>query len=205
MPVSLQQTSTVVLGAWNPAILHPTWLSKHRIVRELPVAVPIGFHTLLRRRRFSLDGFDWEVDQTRLAITSTAGSNSGECAAKVLKILCHTPVEGIGHNFVYRSSARDWPERYLPRLGDMRVGKRSSRRVFEQAQWVGHRNLDDSTRLQILVSQEADGGVVAAFNFHRNVSEAPEAHKFAKKWRADRDISAKLLRSTFKVRYSCPK
>jgi len=204
MPLELDLTSVVVLGAWNPAIINPAWLGRYKIVEEVPESLAMEFYTGGRRFRFSLGELDWRVDDSRLEIVSRDGRDCGSCAARILDLLPHTPIEAVGANFAFRCPREEWPADLLPRLGDVGPPGESEAGDLQQVEWVGTYALSEEGRLQVRVAARSADGIVAAFNVHRNVADAEQAAKVAGAWAKDRDIVLDQLKSLFGLDYSWP-
>ncbi len=88
---------------------------------------------------FTIGALEWEVDYRRLMVSSPSiyikeKETCGDKAAKVMKLLCHTPVEAVGHNFHFSCDLKDWTENALPQLGSRSVRDFPDARQFR---WIG--------------------------------------------------------------------
>lgn len=108
------ETSLVVAGAWNPAIVTPEWILKYGLKKDLQeenrvqVFVPAGAGLIFEMPRFSFSGLIVTVRPDALVIapkeTTQAQFEQIEVlAANTVQELTHTPISGIGHNFEFRS------------------------------------------------------------------------------------------------------
>jgi len=200
MSIELDLTSTVVLGAWNPAIVNPQWLLRQEIVKTIPTDVEFGFQPLRRAIRFPLADMTWEVNDSRLAVICKSMKNCGTYAAKVLADLSHTPVQAIGTNFVFKGETRDWPKSIV-QAGKLRVAEPYSATRISQVSWEEVADLDEDTALKLTTTTDMTN-VVVSFNFHRNCDDAAKARKFARRWRKDREVVLDILARKFKVELS---
>lgn len=108
-----EETTLVLAGAWNPAILTPPWVLQHGLGKALDgtnryqAFLPAGFGLIFEAPRYVLDDLTFSVRPDSLIIVpkseSVAALSSAEdVAAKMLGELMHTPVAGVGHNFEFR-------------------------------------------------------------------------------------------------------
>lgn len=110
-----EETTLVLAGAWNPAILTPPWVLHHGLGKELDgtnryqAFLPAGFGLIFEVPRYVLDDLTFSVRPDSLIIvpksmSAEALSATEDVAAKMLGALIHTPVGGVGHNFEFRES-----------------------------------------------------------------------------------------------------
>lgn len=107
MKVITDRTTVVLVGAFNPAILQPNWIAVHGLgyapEQEFQVEIlsPVGG---VGPNRFSFDGLSYSAGYRNVTL-HLEGSTPEQCAraatatAKVLELLPHTPVNGLGFNF----------------------------------------------------------------------------------------------------------
>lgn len=110
-----QETTLVIAGAWNPAILTPSWILKNGLGKELDgnnrieISMPVDVgafqfprYTLedlqYTARTDALVFFPGETTEDRLQLLE-------KVAARILDQLGHTPVSGVGHNFEFQDEA----------------------------------------------------------------------------------------------------
>lgn len=110
MQLVQDQSSIVVLGVWNPAILNPSWLA--RMVHEIPggEGVQVQAEQFLfvpgQAPRFTLSGVRYSPNRNRLIIQPTETSEDNyrrvqRSVVRILDLLPHTPVAGIGQNYIF--------------------------------------------------------------------------------------------------------
>src|SRR5258708_10953272 len=114
MTLNPGETSLVVAGAWNPAILTPPWVLRFGLGRPdsqepVQIAMLAGQGVVFDFPRYTLPEFSYVVRPDTLIFvpsTQTAGqfANVEDAAAAMLENLPHTPVNGIGHNFEFRDA-----------------------------------------------------------------------------------------------------
>ena len=197
MTLEAQETSVVVLGAWNPAIISPPWLGKYGIVEKMPEEVEAVAYPLRAHFHFDIGGFAWDVDNTRLAIKADEPLDCGSLVARILGLLPHTPVRAVGTNFGFHFSPGDWPDECRPRLEGIAQQVEGKGSPFVEMQWQGARELGEDTKLRITVAEEPEEGVVVRFNLQRTVDSAERAAEFAGKWAEDRETVIGLLKDLF--------
>lgn len=111
-----EETSLVLAGAWNPAILTPAWVLQHGLGKALDgtnryqAFLPTGFGLIFEAPRYVLDDLTFSVRPDSLIITPKSEAvddlaSAEDVAAKMLDQLIHTPVAGVGHNFGFREQA----------------------------------------------------------------------------------------------------
>src|ERR1700741_542830 len=108
MPTQFKLTTVSVLGSWNPSILTPEWLHKCGVIEALPVKRELTLDLATHRITFTADDLTWLVDQNRLELRLGAPGDVGRYASRILGLLPHTPVRGIGTNFVFLCPASEW-------------------------------------------------------------------------------------------------
>lgn len=111
------ETSLVIAGAWNPAILSPQWVLQHCLNRPLDgtnriqYLVPAGIGGMVVDfPRYGLDGFHYTVRNDAVIFVPEAFDEAHlnqieDVATKGLELLGHTPITGIGHNFEFQDPA----------------------------------------------------------------------------------------------------
>jgi len=191
----LTQSSCVVAGSWNPAILQPAWMVKQGILPngggKIELAAPIGQPTPMPLvARYTLADLSWVAQPMSLEVQPAAeGANPGLFVASVLEKLSHTPIRAVGNNFNFD------PGTAGVKLLD----------VFHCAGWdrlrgsaeevgsrVGVRLSHDTGVVNVTVVSSATAVTELQFNFHREMVEVSEAIEAARKW-ADDSNAAKAL------------
>jgi hypothetical protein len=108
------ETSLVVAGAWNAAILTPAWILQHAFRKPpqedqppvrvfLPTAAGLAFEL----PRYALEGVTYSVRPDALVFAPNSSDGDSlqrveTAIANIVGVLSHTPVTGIGHNFEFR-------------------------------------------------------------------------------------------------------
>jgi hypothetical protein len=107
------ETSLVVAGAWNAAILTPPWVLRHAFHKppqdqpQVQVFLPAGAGLIFELPRYALEGVTYSVrpDALVFAPNSSDDDSLGKvetASANIVEVLSHTPLSGIGHNFGFR-------------------------------------------------------------------------------------------------------
>jgi len=118
MKLVSSETSMVVAGAWNAAIVTPEWIQKYGLRQEpneenrVQVFIPAGSGMVFEFPRFSFNGLVLAARPDALVINPKESSQAKMeeiefLARNTLAELTHTPVNGIGHNFEFRDSSPD--------------------------------------------------------------------------------------------------
>jgi len=113
MNINHSETSLVISGAWNPAILTPQWVLRHGLGKSLDgtnhfqAFLPAGQGVIFEFPRYVLEDLTFNARPDALVIVPTATQQDRisiveQAAAKMLHELRHTPVGGVGHNFEFR-------------------------------------------------------------------------------------------------------
>lgn len=110
-----EETSLVVAGAWNLAILNPTWVQRFGLEKDPATAGPIQAFfpatqgPVFEVPRFALDEFSYVVRPDSLIVSPSETTAPRmrlveDVVARIIDALRHTPVSGIGHNFQFRQA-----------------------------------------------------------------------------------------------------
>lgn len=104
-----ESVTLVVAGTWNPAILNPGWIAQHildvplgqEIPAQIGVTYPGGQPPLITLRQIVfMPGRDRLVLQTT-SLSRGALRRVQTAAARILRLLPHTPLRAFGHNFEF--------------------------------------------------------------------------------------------------------
>ncbi|TNH40961.1 hypothetical protein [Paracoccus haeundaensis] len=108
------ETALVIAGAWNTAILSPEWVLRHGLQRQaeerVQVLIPAGVGMIFEFPRYNVGDFSYVVrpDALIVAPPETSEASIAACedaVARMIDVLKHTPVSGLGHNFEFRDEA----------------------------------------------------------------------------------------------------
>ena len=189
MKIVPSETTLVVAGAWNAAILTPDWVIRHGLKRvpeqrdgtAVQVLIPAGPFGVLEAPRFSLEGFSFTARSDALVLLPDATDDVSlrrveELAANILTTLNHTPIAGIGHNFEFISDDpdRQWPEAFNSSQIDLIDASPSD--------WEAYRTVLATQfkcdQIQVNVQRYAEGPKIGIkFNFHHPVSSADKGRE----------------------------
>jgi len=205
VPLKPESYQTVVIGAFNPFLISPEWLVKYKVCSDEPLNLRLV--TIGVGASFRFGPVSWEVDNQRLIVSSSDPKvDCGALVSTVLKLLPHTPIRAVGHNFHFSAGKLDWGERPSPTLGGRTLEQLGD---YEQVRWVGI-TARREPRIEITLAYESDA-VAVLLNHHytidleqirkaENVEEqiAP-AREAAEKFRSDFLMSRELCRSLFQM------
>lgn len=105
-----ENTSVVIAGVWNPAILNPTWILRH--VLELPegtveqIQIEQPFIPSGVPPSYSIAGLTFTPGRNQLVIRPLETSvdtmvRVQNIAIRILTLLSHTPLSAFGQNFEF--------------------------------------------------------------------------------------------------------
>jgi hypothetical protein len=194
MPVRQLNENAVVVGRFNPFIINPEWLVRQKICAAGEVRLQLDLKPAEQQGtvKFIIDGFEWDVTPTRLRIESgRTGRNPSELAVKVLVELRHTPLTGIGHNFVFLGKQSAWRVG-RPKLGDL--------------DWSALQSIGKPTQVACNATITCDGFTLTArmedqgdeiqihLNIHREIRSVEELQAAAERYAQDREYAFNCIR-----------
>ena len=201
MPLTLDLAQTVAVGPFNPYIITPEWLLRYKVCAE-DEAADFFPGMLTDGTAFTIGALEWEVDYRRMMVSSRTirtreGETCGDKAAKVMRLLNHTPVEAVGHNFLLTCDLKDWSGKPLPQLGSRMIGEFPDSRQFR---WIGaftRQNVPIEVTLAVVPTE----GVAVRFNHERrtNPQDCGAAVTAAEQFLNDFRISKQMLGELFQV------
>lgn len=111
-----EETTLVIAGAWNSAIVTPEWIQKYGLKKaagqEVPfqAVVPVGAGMFFEFPKFKFDGISIVVRPDAMILSQSDVSEEQmdgieTVAANTVGELKHTPVGGVGHNFGFCDEA----------------------------------------------------------------------------------------------------
>ncbi len=190
MALTLELAQTVAVGPFNPHIITPGWLVRWNVLPDQEVNIRMAAVTDGAAFRFGR--LEWQVDPRRLMVSSqTMDDDCGHYVSEVLRLLPHTPVRAVGHNFHFGGSLEDWGERPLPVLGQRSFEGLDQ---AEEVRWMGVFRRGD-VRIEMTLGR-SPSTVVVLFNFHRNTEphNIEQAQAAAQLFRQDYEASRTMLR-----------
>ena len=207
------ETALVIAGAWNPAILPPEWVLRHGLERQgderVQVLLPVGAGIIFEFPRYTLGDFSYVVRPDALIIappetTEDRVKTSEIAMVRMLEILRHTPVTGLGHNFEFRDDAPD--PRYVAIFSAARQDL-----VDEMPEgWEpASTNITSSFQnkagnIVINITRTLDAGVIVVkFNFHHVINSIDQVLQvlrgedgYARMW-ANYDTASQLMQALY--------
>lgn len=103
-------TSLVIAGSWNPAILNPSWVASKAMSLDLgqnfPVNVEVAVGVPDQAMIFEFEQIKYVATRNNVTFflkdnDEAQNAKTISTAAKILELLPHTPVTGFGFNFRY--------------------------------------------------------------------------------------------------------
>nr|WP_145544796.1 hypothetical protein [Variovorax boronicumulans] len=112
MQLETDKTTLVIAGAWNPAILSPSWIAREvwhydpRFEFQVEIQLPATVAVPEQPQRFRFEGLDLQVAFNSLtfyfdATNQDSSRRTREAACGILEQLRHTPVSAFGFNQVF--------------------------------------------------------------------------------------------------------
>lgn len=186
MQAVLQETSLVIAGAWNPAILTPAWLLQHAVrhpdiqAHMVQAIFPAVLNGAFDFPRFTLPGFTYTARNDAMILLpealSQASFNTVEgVAERILNQLSHTPIGGVGHNFEFRHAPVE--DEWLAPFNNSQINLVDA---------VGGWDVSRTTLATSFVRGDAAVNIqrytegqtfVVKFNFHHPVTNAADARR----------------------------
>ena len=201
MPLVPVLAQTVAVGPFNPYIITPAWLLRYKVCLD-DEAAEFGPGEPPEGSGFRLGAMEWAVDYRRMMISSPSiriqgKETCGDKAAKVMRLLSHTPVEAVGHNFHFSCGIEDWSDKPSPQLGGRDIREFPDAHQFR---WVGFFRRDD-VQIEVRLAVAPTEGVVVRFNHERRTvpEDTGTAVAAAERFLDDYRISQKMLGELFHV------
>lgn len=183
MRLQVPETTLVIAGAWNPAILNPTWVIQHGLERDpakeqVQVALPMGPAAAFQDLRYTIADFHYTARVDALIFQALGDDvanfeQTQRIGARILGQLLHTPITGIGHNFTFMSNNPnpEWLEGFSQSQQDLvdvcPEGWEAAQQTLSSSFAVGPAIVN--------IQRFFDGHSVGVkFNFHHNVASAAE-------------------------------
>ena len=184
MNIVPQETSLVIAGAWNPAILTPPWVMSHAMEGQDPNAqmvqafFPAGLNGAFEMPRFAMPGFQYSARMDALILLPGATAEESYAlvegvARSALRHLCHTPIGGLGYNFEFRDGAPR-PE-WLGVFGDSQLDLVDASEGLDVTRTTLATSFSNGTAL-VNVQRYTEGHeLIVKFNFHHQANDARSA------------------------------
>lgn len=177
------ETSLVVAGAWNPAVVTPQWMIRHGLQKppgeqvRVQAQVPTGVGMNLGVPTYTIEGLIFNARPDALVLAPVSVDEGSllqleEVARRTLEQLTHTPVVGVGHNFEFSDETPD-----ATRLNAFTAAGRDISDI-KPVEWQSSRSaiatsfIDEGVVINIARSYDANG-LKVKFNFHQDVESAP--------------------------------
>lgn len=186
MQAVLQETSFVIAGAWNPAILTPAWILHHAAQQPdfqahmVQAVFPAVLNGALDFPRFTLPGFTYTARPDAIillpdALTQASFETAEGVAARVLAQLSHTPIGGVGHNFEFRHPRAE--SEWLDPLNESQLSLVDAVGGWDVSRTTLATSFSNGNVVINIQRYTEDASFVVKFNFHHPVTSAAEAQK----------------------------
>lgn len=172
------QTTLILAGAWNPAILSPNWIGRHILGLPSGSVFQVGMLLPVQGQagapRLTFEGLSMTAAPDALAFHITpedAGTvaKTFDVAKRILETLPHTPIAAMGVNFAYQvdhlqgqlSNTVDWADSVSDLLVDDPEAKVIDRQWQVGIAAMGH-------MVNVGYRADAQGGTISV-NHHYEV------------------------------------
>lgn len=115
MKLNSSDTTLVIAGAWNAAIVTPEWIIRHCLVQpaeavRVQAHIPAGPGLVVDFPRFTIGDFSFTARPDALILSPARNDGATlalveTVAQRILENLTHTPVGGLGQNFEFSEEA----------------------------------------------------------------------------------------------------
>lgn len=171
-----EKSPFVIIGAWNPSIINPTWLKNEfpDLIEEdkFPMTfIPYPF----ARIQFKIKDILIEPVKGRLLITPIKRNKKiftfiSKLSYGIVDKLPHTPIEAVGHNFTYKLENKQHflLDQFIAHSKQNKFYTECSLPNFIRSQ-IKHSFSYPDYRLNISYDNEKDINTIS-FNYHYDVS-----------------------------------
>jgi hypothetical protein len=169
----------VIAGNWNRMIFSPNWVGKKIFkTKEVEVRVPLQITNPIV---YKYEDITLSINETRvtigmLALTDDSIKHGENIACMILQQLYHTPVSGIGVNFVFKEAN---PTKALNEVLSHTDDSHIANDWDIKRQELFRRLIKGSRILNMSIMSD-DSGVEISANFHSDVKTANEAEEAIK-------------------------
>jgi len=181
------ETSLVVAGAWNAAILTPAWVLQHAFLKPpqdqslVQVFLPAATGLVFEFPRYAVEGVTYSVRPDALVFAPNLSDDDSlrkveKATGNIVRVLPHTPVTGIGHNFEFRDlePVPDHGAIFTRSRQDLADAMPDGWSATTAAVVASFKNANETVHVNI--TRQWDGAVVSVkFNFHHPVTSVAQA------------------------------
>ncbi len=175
MKLNLRLPTLVLAGAWNPAIFSVQWMAKHILGKKegdlLNVAHVVDAAAGVSSFYFENIGINASIDRVNLYCNEwSSAAQLEDMAKKILELLPHTPVVGLGVNFCF---VEEQPDTSIIDNFQTRESLNQIRKIMGQ-KIVTSMEIGPGVTLN-LDRQYANDSATFNFNYHHAVANAAAA------------------------------
>ncbi len=202
MQIVREATNLVIIGAWNPAILQPSWLGRHvfGIPEGQPLPVKMAFTPIPGAPpKWTIEGITFVPSHDRLFLSPVDLNQDTLSAVEtkaiaILNLLHHTPVGAFGQNFHFVD------EQPAPELVQIFALNDDAGDRIEPANVLVSTSITTSYAIGNcvlnLTRSFSNGRLDIKFNFHYDTSSAADAvAKLANTFSVNYGLVIKFLQS----------
>jgi len=181
MSITGNQTSLVIIGAWNPAILNPEWLTKEIFKKAVDSKTPVRMEFAtnpVMPPKYTIEDITFVPGMDRLMIIPQNLEDINlqsveEKAIELLNTLSHTPILAFGQN--YEFTVNDLGEKILSdftKINETIINHVEQKELVTSQITTSHKNGNSLLHFTRIFSK---GSMLLKFNFHYDVISAHDA------------------------------
>lgn len=167
----------VVLGRWNVSIFSPAWVGKN-VFGQKTITLEVGIEPELPRRLTS-DDVVVIPTSSRLMVTpniinDTTLKRMEDVVCKILELLSHTPVSGVGVNFGFIVKPLTDSFSNIPTLLAEKLASEGLTIESNEVKWTIGYERERKSILNLSVQIDKDEALIK-FNFHSDTENTGKA------------------------------
>jgi len=171
MKIKLDSWTIVIVGLWNTYIFSPDWLAKSLLGRE-EIAIEFLIATGKPQVRFSTDQLIFAAVEDKIVIAPKDSkdqtlSEVERVAKRLIELLPHTPVSGIGINMGF--TVDELPPAVLRSFALEDTHKLSAEGITIENTDIVRRLRTEDELVNLRIASGATSSPELHFNFHRDI------------------------------------
>lgn len=192
----------VVLGRWNVSIFSPAWVGKN-IFGQKTITLEVGIEPESPRRLIADDVVVIPANSRLIVAPNIIDDRNlkraEDVVCKILEVLSHTPVSGVGVNFGFR--VKQLTDRFsdIQALLAEKLAREGLEIEAEEVKWTVGYDRERKSILNLSVQMDKDGALMK-FNFHSDTENTVKAIESIKEKVIEyRDKALSVLGNVFGV------
>lgn len=186
MKAEIEDWTLVIAGSWNRRIFTPNWMVEN-LGFPGEMQIEVKFESPTREMLFQVGPFRFSPQSQRIVfafsqVTPEAVDHAKNIACRILTLLPHTPLAGIGWNLFYLAKE---PTIQMTDALSAKDSNSLSDHGYEISSCNIRRTLicpgvlkENNVRLNLSLSQGERGSITSHFHFHRDCRTSEDAIAF---------------------------